>query len=294
MILLWTSSFPKLSNAEIIDHIVAQVGEKVITFHEVEVFAPSVVRSIYSIADSEKQEEAWNDYFNQTVDFMIYDVTLQTAASRIGITASDEEIQELIIVLQEQNTEFREHVREILDREGSVTPELYLFVKQVILTNKVQSSLSARAIVTEEDVKEYLKNDPNSGYGLAEYNVKLAFFPNDESYGKFESFSKKIPFHEAAAAAGHSAIDMGWVKSADLVPSVRDEVEKMKKGDTSHIKDPAGNIIAIKLEDTRTSAAISEGMRNAATYALKEKQRETIFNRWLERQKQSIVVYRFK
>ena len=229
--LLWMSFSPKELNAEIIDKVVAQVGSQIVTLHDVEKFAPSIVRSINAMTDNEEREKAWQAYYDEAIEFVIYDKTLEIAAARSGITANDREIQEMIGILQEQNTQFRERVRSILDREGTVTPELYLFVKQIILRNKLSNILVPRAIVTEEDLKNYIRqNNPDAQYEQTEYDIAIVFLADEAQYNRFRSSIRRSGLEDAAEAADTSLINMGWVRMEHLVENMPQELEYLNVG----------------------------------------------------------------
>lgn len=287
---------PKKLNAEIIDKVVAQVGSQIITLHDVEKFAPSIVRSINTMPEGDERNNAWQAYYDEAIEFVIYDKTLEIAAARVGITATDREIQEMIGVLQEQNTQFRERVRAILDREGTVTPELYLFVKQIILRNKLSGILIPRAIVTEDDLKNYIRqNTPDTQYEQLEYDIDIVFLADGTQYNQFKGNVRRMGLEGAAEAVDASVIKMGWVRMEHLVENMQKELEYLREGSISDgIRDESGRYIVMRLNDTRSVSAVTEQERNAITYNLREEQLNTIFTNWLERQKKSIIVNRYK
>jgi hypothetical protein len=292
-ILLWLSFSPKSLKAEIIDKIVAQVGSQVVTLHDVQKFAPAQVRSIN---DQTNTSLDWDTYYRETLDFLIYDKTLEIAASRVGVNATDEEIENMIVVLQNENTQFREQVSAILEREGAVTPGLSLLVKQIIIKDKLMRMLASRSIVTEADIRRYISaNNPDAQAEHTEYNVDVAFVPDERTLGVFHKAIDTQTMDLAAKGVGGTMVEMGWVRMDDLVGDIRADLANITKGELSRgTKDSSGRYMVVRLNDTRTVTNVSEDERNYITYMLRTQQLNQIFENWLARQKESIIVNQYE
>ncbi|MDR2868916.1 MAG: hypothetical protein LBV04_00525 [Deferribacteraceae bacterium] len=297
MLSLWMSFFPTKANAELIDKIVAQVGSQIVTLHDVQKFAPAIVRSINDMEAGDERNTAWEAYYNEAIEQVIYDKTLEIAAARVGVSATNEEVEEMIVVLQEQNTQFRAQVLAILEREGVVTPELFLFVKQIIIKNKLSGMLVSRAIVTESDIIAYLREQrPDFQAEQVEYNVDIVFFPDDDSLEiAIDALDDGSSLELAAEAAGQSMIAMGWTRPEQLASAdMQSELLNLQDGSTSKgINDGSGRYLVMRRNEMRRSINIPEAERNSITYTLREQQLNAIFMNWLEKQKQSIVVNRY-
>jgi hypothetical protein len=291
------SFFPTKANAELIDKIVAQVGSQIVTLHDVQKFAPAIVRSINDMEAGDERNTAWEAYYNEAIEQVIYDKTLEIAAARVGVSATNEEVEEMIVVLQEQNTQFRAQVLAILEREGVVTPELFLFVKQIIIKNKLSGMLVSRAIVTESDIIAYLREQrPDFQAEQVEYNVDIVFFPDDDSLEiAIDALDDGSSLELAAEAAGQSMIAMGWTRPEQLASAdMQSELLNLQDGSTSKgINDGSGRYLVMRRNEMRRSINIPEAERNSITYTLREQQLNAIFMNWLEKQKQSIVVNRY-
>jgi parvulin-like peptidyl-prolyl isomerase len=285
---------PQQASSEIIDKIVAQVGEKVITLHDIEIYAPSVVKRINAITDSEEHKAAWDDYYKKTLQVMIDSTILDVAAARLGIAINPQQIEQAMAAVQQENTIFRQELREIVDREGVITPEASLYIKNLVIRSEVARQLSARAIVTEQDVRNFLKKDSNIKFGEVQYYVYLLFLPNKTSYNAFTDALDEGTFESAAEITGESVIDMGWVTTAQVIPEMGEVLPSMTIGDVSKpIIDDEGRYIVLKLDNTRTDTTIPDNLRASVTNKLRIDQLDNIYENWLERNKKSILVSRF-
>ncbi len=285
---------PQKSGAEIIDRIVAQVGDKIITLHDIETFAPGSVRSINSIPNKEERDALWNKYYNDTLSLMIQDIIVQTSAARMGQVVTEQQIDDVLVRMQDQNSLFRAKVREVMDREGKITPELRMEAKNELLRQKVQAILLPRVVVTEQDIRDYLKNDPEIKFGQTEYNIDLAFLPDNASYAVFLETLKKGTFEEAVAAASERIIPMGWQTLNDLAPEMGNAVKQLSIGDVSNaIVDENNRYAVLKLVNTRTESNISDSLRESITNKIQMQQIDGIFKNWIERNSKSILVNRY-
>ncbi|MDR0454285.1 MAG: peptidylprolyl isomerase [Deferribacteraceae bacterium] len=288
------SFFPQKSGAEIIDRIAAQIGDVIITLHDIETFAPGIVRSINNDSDPEKRKAMWNRYYNETLELMIQNTTIQIAAARMGQIVTEQQIDEVLLRMQEQNSLFRARVREIMDREGKITPELRMEAKNELLREKVQAILFPRIVVTEEDVRNYLKNDPNVNFGQTEYNLELVLLPGRTSYNNFSNAMKKGGFEDAAAEVSQPIIKMGWINPDELVPEMRDAVKQLSPGELSKaVSDSDGRYAVLMLRDIRNESNVTDSLKKSVINKIQMEQIETVFKNWIERNKRSILVNRY-
>ncbi len=286
-------SGPTASKAEIVDRTLAQVGDNIITLYDIDIFAPSVVRSINSLPAEERTTE-WADYFEKTLNYMIDSTVLQIAAARAGATTAPGEVDDAIIRLRDENNEFRTFVRNVLNREGRITPELYLFVQNELLKSKIVPTLQARAVVTEEDIYNYIKQDPDADLGAMEYNIDLLFLPDEAANKAFYEELDHGSFETAAAVVEQSVVPMGWVTKTHLVKDIANALDALQTGDVSApYQEEDVRYMVVRLADTRIKTQLSEDMRNNVIARIKSERMTGIFEKWLENSRQSIVIHKF-
>jgi peptidyl-prolyl cis-trans isomerase SurA len=280
------------SEAYVVDRVLAQVGDKIVTQYDVEAYAPAKVRSINALPEDER-ENIWNEYYESTMEDIIHAYVVELAALRLDITTADNEVEEAILTLQEQNSEFRTELRAIIAREGIVTPEVKQYVKTIVLQQKLLPMLRYRSVITDEDILKYMREDMNIEPDDIEYRVKLLFLPDGAAY---EALREQLPegFEDVPAETGATDIDMGYIQSTMLLPEMGAMVRGMQAGQVSApYVDDEGRYVIIKVTDTRKSSGISETDREYLMNTLRNRQMETIFENWLERNKKTIIIYRY-
>ncbi|GAB7140357.1 hypothetical protein RsTz2092_03050 [Deferribacterales bacterium RsTz2092] len=291
-LILTNFCLPQKANADIVDKIVAQVGNEIVTQHDVERFAPARVRAINAIKNEDERKLKWDAYYSETLDTIIDNLTLQVAAARIGIATTDKEIQDTLIRLQDRNSSLRGLISQILAREKRLTPELTFIAKNGIIRNKLLSAMLNRAIITEEDLHDFLQQGSAYKAGV-EYCVELAFFDSQVQYDKLKK--NKKDFKGAVESVGGTYVDMDWVRLEDVSPELRSAVAQTDEGKlSSPLTDVSGKVAVVRVVGVRASRYIPDSVRRDVTYVLMEQQMEYIFSAWYDRQKQSIVVYRFQ
>ena len=292
IILLLLSLSPQVASAYVVDSVLAQVGDKIITQYDLEAYAPAQVRAINALSDNER-EVAWNQYYNSTITNLIRAHTVEIACARAGVLTSQEEVDAAVIALQEQNSMFRDELMNIVAREGQVTPEIRLYVQTIILQEKLMPMLRYRSVVTDEDIIKYMREDMNIVHEAEEYHVKLLFLPDKELY---EAVKDKIAsdFDKIVAETGTSTIDMGFIQSNVLRPEMGALLKGMKAKEVSApYVDAEGRYVVLWVPATRKSSGLSEADRNYMMNTLKYRQMEVIFNNWLERNEKTIIVHRY-
>ncbi|MDR2400303.1 MAG: SurA N-terminal domain-containing protein [Deferribacteraceae bacterium] len=291
-ILLFLSFIPTPTKGEVIDRILAQVGDEIVTWHDVLMYAPSQVRQINTLPESEKKS-AMDAYINSTLNIIIDSRVLEISANRMGVFVADAEVDDLIVNISSQNYAFRNAVQTVMNREGRVTPEIRLFVKTVLLQEKLRPVLINRAVVAEEEVYEKLKSDPASSIGEDEYDLSIIFFPDRAVYNNFTEKVKTSDFFKAAEETGQSVIKMGYITKGYLLPEIASRLDKIAVGSISEpIVDSEGRYMVLMVGDVRKKTAVSEQVLEAAEENMRSERMDMVFQNWLDKSRQSIVIHK--
>lgn len=238
------------------------------------------------------RQSAWREYYNSTLSLLIDTNILQIAAERMGESISQPEIDDAIIRLRDENTDFRIHVQTILNREGKITPELRFFVQNELLKAKILPILQSRAVVTEQDIYEYMLTDPTTEIGSVEYNIALLFLNDADSYQLFKKTLGSTSFKTAADAAGAVPVNMGWITKVNLVQDIAEALDKMQTGDVSDpVIDTDGRYMVVYLTDMRVKSSISDDMKSNIINKIRMERIQTIYTKWLDKNRQSILVH---
>jgi parvulin-like peptidyl-prolyl isomerase len=290
--LLFLSFIPTLTNGEVIDRILAQVGEEIVTWHDVLMYAPNQVRRINTLPEAEKKK-AMDIYVNTTLDAIIDSRVLEISANRVGVSVTDAEVDDLLVNITSQNYAFRNAVQAVMSREGKVTPEIRLFVRSVLLQEKLRPVLINRAVVSVEEVNEKIKNDPASNLGENEYDLNMLFIPNKAAYNDFSLKLKNTDFFTAAEAAGLSVVKMGYTSKNYLVAEIAARLDNTTKGSVSEpVVDSEGRYMVMLVADVRKKTAVSEEVQEATEEDMRSERMNYVFQSWLAKSRQSIVIHK--
>lgn len=155
LILLLTTSAAAANAAEIVESIVARVGDRIITRTQY------LARLGEGYSELEKGDRATleqrkADYRKTLLDNMIGELLIKDRADRIGITVSNDELQDSIQRLKrEYNLRTDEEFENSLRSSGLTRSEMEARLKESLLTQKVLArELRSRAELTDRELRE--------------------------------------------------------------------------------------------------------------------------------------------
>jgi peptidyl-prolyl cis-trans isomerase SurA len=201
---------------------------------------------------------------------------LQTSyAQQIGITVSDEDVDQAIANIAKANNISVEQLRSALGR-GGVSFNTYRdeVRRQIIQGRLRQREVIDKIRVTDQEAEAFVARNPKFAGGNARvaYHLLhiLAATPEGATAEQIAAARAKaeglVPrlrgganFREVARAEsdGRQALeggDLGWLEAAQVPSAFIDQVERMQRGDVS---DPIRNAYGfniVKLEDFRTAS----------------------------------------
>jgi parvulin-like peptidyl-prolyl isomerase len=270
----------------------AQVGDEIVTWHDVLMYAPNQVRRINTLPEAEKKK-AMDIYVNDTLDVIIDSRVLEISANRLGVSVTDAEVDDLIVNITSQNYAFRNAVQVVMSREGKVTPEIRLFVRSVLLQEKLRPVLINRAVVSTEEVNEKIKSDPANNLGENEYDLNMLFIPNKAVYNDFSLKLKNTDFFAAAEGVGLSVVKMGYTSKNYLVSEIAARLDNTTKGRVSEpVIDSEGRYMVMLVADVRKKTAVSEEVQEATEEDMRSERMNYVFQSWLAKSRQSIVIHK--
>jgi parvulin-like peptidyl-prolyl isomerase len=255
-------------------------------------YAPSQIRRINTLPESEKKK-AMDAYVDSTLNVIIDAKVLEISANRVGVSVMDAEVDDLIVNISSQNYAFRNAVQTVMSREGRVTPEIRLFVKSVLLQEKLRPVLINRAVVSDEEVYAKLKGQSGSGIGDNEYDLNMIFFPDRQSYDAFAAKAKTADFFKAAEEVGVAVVKMGYITKNYLLPEIAERLDKLTIGRASGpVFDSEGRYMVMMVADIRKKVKASEQVFESAADNIRSERMDMVFQNWLAKSRQSIVIHK--
>jgi peptidyl-prolyl cis-trans isomerase SurA len=281
----------KMGAAEVVDRIVAEVNDEIITMSELDNLAKSVqaqsgVKTTGKI-DKKMQREM--------LDGLIDRKLAKAEAKRRGITVSPKEVDEnLTHFKQRNNIPDDETLAKALASQGLSLKEF----KQQMADQMIQDRLLAvtvgpKVTISDAEVRRiYDERYKKSGTQVHIVTLRMPFPPGatdaqkEETKQKAETILSDIKhgmsFSEAAGKVSLSPSDAGFVSQSDLDPRLSEYLEKLKEKEVAPIATPEGfqlmQIVGRRSGEARPFEQVAPAIRNM----LQQHEMEKHFGEWVK------------
>jgi peptidyl-prolyl cis-trans isomerase SurA len=278
----------------LLDKVVAIVNKEVITWSDLykamEFEAPDEVKAM-------KEEEKRRFFREKEETFLenLIDLTLQLQeASKIGITASEEDINKAIEGIKKKYSLSDEQLRVVIQNEG-YTFEQYKkkLAEQIIIGRLVDQEIKSKIIISEQDIDSYLVQNKeflqSEGFNISHIFLKASQDKKEvedrawEIYKKIrsgESFSdlaRQYSEDKSARTGG----ELGFIKKSDLSEEFLNILSKMQVGDISEPFWSRSGIHIIKLNERREFKN-QQDLRESIKKRLSEERLEKEYKQWVK------------
>jgi len=241
--------------AEIVDRIVAVVNDDIITLNDLNhSLGPFLERLRSSGYDSEKQSEMVAKLQDEVLSRLIDEKLTDQEIKKAGIEVGDAEVNEAIERVKQQNYYSDEDFAKALAAEGLTVAEYRKNLKEQILRSRlVNREVKSRAVVTEEDIKDYYESHSSDYGGETRYHLRHIIMRLPAGAGaaeqqavlkKMEAVREKLEngesFPELAKQYSESELapdggDLGEFNVAALSPQLQQALKGLQKGDFTAI-----------------------------------------------------------
>lgn len=142
--------------ADLLEAIVVRVGDRIITRSQYEKRLADLYREIEQTTPPEQVAERKAAVRTQLVDDLISELLIKDRADRIGITVTQEEINDAIVRLKQQyNITTDEQFEVSLRQSGMSRADMEARLRETLITNKVfQRELRNRAELDDRELRE--------------------------------------------------------------------------------------------------------------------------------------------
>ena len=148
--------FPLAVSAELIDRVVAEVNEDVITLSELHEEGAAFIKRIITEAPLEERDRALQVAYNDILDGLIDKLLIYQEAVKQNIEVSDEEIEAAIEQIIVGNNITREDFLAELQRSGLSLETYKSNVASQIYQNKlITRDVRSKIVITEEMILDY-------------------------------------------------------------------------------------------------------------------------------------------
>ncbi len=235
--------------AEVVDRIVAEVNDDIITMSELQQVTKSIEAQsgVKPTAGQNKQIQ------HQMLDTLIDRKLAKAEAKRRGITVSDKEINEALDHFKQRNNiPSDEALAKALANEGLSFKEFKQQIKDQIIQDRLISlTVGSKIMISDAEVRKvYEERFKTGGTQLHLRSVRMPYAPGatdaqrEEIKGKAETLLKEVKqggsFTAAARKLSLDVTDMGFVSQSDLDPRLAEFLGKLQPKEVAPVETPQG------------------------------------------------------
>jgi peptidyl-prolyl cis-trans isomerase SurA len=281
----------KISAAKVVERIVAEVNDDIITMSELQAASKSVEAQsgLKPSGSEEKQIE------RKMLDALIDRKLADAEAKRRGIHIEDKEIQAALDNFKKKNNLIDdEALKKALSGAGITMKELKKNIADQLTQERlITVAVGAKAVVNESEVRRFYEEKYKGAGAQLHLRIIKIPFPPGATEAQKETLKQKAEsvmmdmkngasFSDAAAKNSLSETDVGFVSQSDLDPKLVDFLSKLKPKDVAPAIAPQG-IQLIQLVERRSGAAKSfEEAAPAIRRALQQQEMKKKFATWVK------------
>ena len=299
---------PGISEAQVIDRIVAKVNDEIITFSELE----KVVFSMEKVNTGDESEK--RRIFNKAkknVLNKIIEQKLQLHYAKLNrLEASKNDIDNAIEDIKTKNNFSDELFKTTLEREG-LTFKIYRdsLKQQITLSRVLNAEVRSRIKINEKEVESYyLKNKKKflKPLEIKAYHIIFVVSDKDTKAKTMKQKKKALrvlklarkgdDFIELARThsegpSKNSGGDLGWVKKGAMISSFEDAAFSLRKGEISGLVKTDYGYHIIKVVDRRKAknGTLDEARDEIKNVLFKNKY-EDIYDKWMGELKKNAFI----
>ncbi len=293
-----------VARAELIDRVVAEVNEDVITLSELDEEGESFIRIILTEVPAEDREQALEQAYQDILDGLIDKLLISQEAARQGIVVTDEETEAAVENIIKNSNLSREAFFAELENKG-IDRETYLSnIKSQIYQNKILTlDVRSKIVITEEMILDYYDSTytrrvEEGGYYLLQIGIGWDKDPDDADplalqQKKMEARQKAERVHKLALSgrdfkelarsfsdlpSAADGGDIGVFNENDMASYMQQAVLKLEPGEISPIVESPVGFQFFKLLSNREGGIVMQ----APYESVKEDIREELFNKAMQ------------
>jgi peptidyl-prolyl cis-trans isomerase SurA len=243
------------AEAAVVDRIVAVVNEDIITLYDIEMLLQPMLKNLKTQGLSpERERQVAANLRSEMLDNLINVKLTEQEVKRYKITVTEEEIDNQLRQVKQRRSLTDEGLRALLIQEGMTLEEYRKEVKlQIQRTKLVNREVKSKVVITQKEIKDYYEKNRSKYGGSTQYYlwnlfVKLPSNPIpmerqtaqtllDEA---LEELKRGRSFEELARltaerSRGIQGSELGWFRTDELTPQLREVVRSLKAGQVSTI-----------------------------------------------------------
>lgn len=272
-----------ISNAEVVDRVIAVVNEDVITKTELE----DATEIFFPDPNNRPQKEV-------IITQLIEQILLEQEAKKNGITISEAEVDRGVELVKKQFNLNEQDFNVVLKKQN-LTPELFReqWRTQMLGNKLIKSKLQGQVAVTEDEIRKYYEENYGKIEPGEEVHIAHILIASDQeekaievanmakSGEDFESLAKEYSIDTISAEKGG---ELGYFKKGDLVEPLENATQNADTGEIiGPINSSSGFHIIKILGKTESGDDIKFiENKNSIREIIYEKKAEEALGNWLE------------
>jgi peptidyl-prolyl cis-trans isomerase SurA len=282
----------RIGSAEVVDRIVAEVNDEIITMSELQ----AASKSMEAQAGINPKGRESKEFQRQMLEGLIDRKLAKAEAKRRGMTIEDKEMAAALENFKKRNNlPSDEALKEALSKAGTTLKELKQNITDQINQERlVAIAVGAKSMVSEAEVRRFYEEHHKEG-GSAQMHLRTIRipFPPGATEAQKEELKKKaetilaevkngVSLQDAAKKFSFEEADVGFVNQNDLDPKLAEFLGRLKPKEVAPALTPDG-IQLIQLVERRTGQARSfEEVAPEIRRILQQKEMEKQFSEWVK------------
>ena len=281
----------KMSAAEVVDRIVAEVNDEIITMSELQ----AASKAMEAQAGINPKGKEGKEVERQMLEALIDRKLAKAEAKRRGMSLEDKEMAAALANFKKRNNlPDDEALKNALSKAGMTLKELKQNIAdQMIQERLVTVAVGAKSMVSEAEVRRIYEEHKEGGSAQMHLRAIRMLYPPGATEAQKEELKKKaetilaevksgVSLPDAAKKFSLEETDVGFVNQSDLDPRLAEFLGRLKAKEVAPALTPEG-IQLIQMVERRSGQARSfEEAAPEIRRVLQQKEMEKRFSEWVK------------
>jgi peptidyl-prolyl cis-trans isomerase SurA len=240
---------PGAGVGEVVDRIVAQVNDEIITMSELE----QTAKATQAQSGQNPLGRESKAFQRQMLDSLIDRKLALAEAKKRGISLSDRELDQALEEFKKRNDLADDAaLTKALSQAGMTLKELKQQISdQMIQDRMVQVAVGAKTMVSDADVRRVYEESTKEGGNQVHLKMIQVLFPPEATTAQKEELRRKVEailkevqegrsFSEAARKHSVSEADLGFIPLSDMAPPLIEYLKRLRPGEVAPVQSPEG------------------------------------------------------
>ena len=240
---------------QLVDKVVANVNDNVVLYSEITKKKQEIKQKKVKLPFEEKALKS----DKELLEILINDLLIQQAIKEKGLEATASEVDQLFKENLERTGMTEEQFAQALQKEGHSVKEYRTRLKNEFAMRRLLGPEMAKIKVTDQDVVNFYKTNPQLLKQNTRFQVKQIFFQAAQDDPKKLELANDIQkkaaqgedFEGLVKKYSEGTSDLGILEKGQMIPEFEKQIENMKMGSVSPVfKTSLGyHIIKVTLPD---------------------------------------------